>query len=95
MCGCILALLALVTPRLVLVILWLATDYLSRAFDTWVWPLLGFFFLPLTTLAAAWSINTYGGVRGLGLVAVVLGVLVDLGILGGSEGSRRRRRSLA
>src|SRR4051812_49134825 len=49
--GCLLALLALISPRLVLVVLWIFDDVLSRAFDSWILPLLGFFLLPWTTLA--------------------------------------------
>ena len=81
--GCLIALLILFLPRTVMVVLWLFTDYLSMAYGTWVWPLLGFFFLPTTTLAYAVAENRYGGVRGIGLVLVILGVLLDLGALGG------------
>jgi hypothetical protein len=56
-----------------------------------LWPLLGFFFMPLTTLAYAWAINSGGSVQGLYLVVVVLAVLMDLGLLGSGEASRRRR----
>ena len=89
MCGCILALVALITPRFVLIVLWLTTDYLSRAYDGWLLPFLGFFFLPLTTLAGAWSIHTYGGIEGFGLIAVILAALIDLGVIGGSESARQ------
>jgi hypothetical protein len=81
--GCLIALVILFLPRTVMVVLWLFTDYLSTAFGTWVWPLLGFFFLPTTTLAYAVAENRYGGVRGIGLVLLILGVLLDLGALGG------------
>ena len=81
--GCLIALVILFLPRTVMVVLWLFTDYLSAAFGTWVWPLLGFFFLPTTTLAYAVAENRYGGVRGIGLVLVILGVLLDVGALGG------------
>jgi hypothetical protein len=81
--GCLIALLILLLPRTVMVVLWLFTDYLSMAYGTWVWPLLGFFVLPTTTLAYAVAQNRYGGVRGIGLVLVILGVLIDLGMIGG------------
>ena len=88
--GCLLALLVLAIPRTVMVVLWLFTDYLATAYGTWVWPLLGFFFLPTTTLAYAVAQNRYDGVRGIGLVLVVLGVLLDLGALGGGRGVGKR-----
>ena len=46
-------LLGFFTPRIVLMILWLFTNYLTRAYETYVWPTLGFVFLPATTLAYA------------------------------------------
>src|SRR5262249_22072178 len=51
--GCLIALLALLSPRLALFLLWIFSDVLSRAFDSWIVPLLGFFLLPWTTLAYA------------------------------------------
>jgi hypothetical protein len=90
--GCLVALIVLALPRTVMVILWLFTDYLAQAFGTWVWPLLGFFFLPTTTLAYAVAQNRYDGVEGWGLVLVVLGVLIDVGALGGGRGAGKRWR---
>jgi hypothetical protein len=55
--GCLLVLLALISPRLALFGVWLFGDLLGRAFDNWLVPLIGFFILPWTTLAYAvmWS----------------------------------------
>ena len=86
---CVLALLAFLGPRLVLFLLWLFTNYLSRAFDTLLWPLLGFLFLPWTTIAWAIAQNELGGLNGLGLLVVILGVLADVGVLGGGARGRR------
>jgi hypothetical protein len=86
---CVLVLLALVGPRVVLALLWLFTNYLSRAFDAFLWPLLGFFFLPWTTIGYAIAQNEFGGLSGLGILVVALGFLVDIGVVGG--GARQRR----
>jgi hypothetical protein len=88
---CLLGCLALATPRLVLALVWLFSDgYIGRAYQTVIWPLLGFFFLPLTTLAYAFAYNsTDGHVSGWYLVLVVVAVLVDLGLVGG-HASRHR-----
>lgn len=88
---CLIALIACCFPRLVMVVLWLTTDYLTRAFQTALWPVLGFCFLPYTTLAYAWAKNSHGSIEGGYLVVVVLGVLLDLGVLGGGAGARRMR----
>ena len=31
--------------------IWLLSDWFGRSFDSWVWPLLGFFIMPYSTLA--------------------------------------------
>jgi hypothetical protein len=86
--GCLLVLLALVTPRFVLVVLWLFSDYLNQAFTSGWWGLLGFFFLPTTSIAYAIAQNEFtargGGLEAAGIIVIVIGVAVDLGLLGGS-----------
>ncbi len=89
---CVLILLAFFTPRIVLFILWLFTDYLIRAFDGFLLPFLGFLFLPATTLAYAIAQNELGGLNGLGVVVVLVGLAVDVGLLGG--GARQRRMAV-
>ena len=84
--GCLGFILGLATPRLVMVILWIFTDYLGRAYDGIIVPLLGFFFLPTTTLTYAIAENETHGVRGWGLALVIVGVLLDLGIWGNGRG---------
>ena len=76
--GCLIVLFVLFLPRTIMVVLWLFSDYLSTAFGTWVWPLIGFFILPTTTLAYAVAQNRYGGVKGVGLVK-------ELDVAGGKE----------
>ena len=83
--------LALAAPRLALFLVFLFSGYLGRAYETNLWPFLGFFFLPLTTLAYAWAVNSNGSVTGLYLVIVILAVLADLGIVGGGAAGRKRR----
>jgi hypothetical protein len=86
--GCLFAIVALITPRFVLFILWLFTDYLNTAISSGWLGLLGFFFLPTTTIAYAVAQNEYtargGGLETFGVVLIVLGVAVDVGLLGGS-----------
>lgn len=82
--------LALLTPRFAIVLVVLFSDYIGRAFDSFIWPFLGFLFMPLTTLAYAWAINSRGSVEGLQLAVVVIAVLMDLGLIGGSAASRKR-----
>ncbi len=75
-----------------LFVLWLFSDLLSRAFDDWIVPVLGFFLLPWTTLgyAVMWNVGTHG-VSGFEWFIVILAFFFDLGSY--AEG-RRGRRSL-
>jgi hypothetical protein len=91
--GCVAALLALISPRLALVFIWIFYDLLGRAFDSWVLPVLGFFLLPWTTLAYAvmWSVGT-NEVTGFEWFVVVLAFLGDLSSHGGGARSASARR---
>ena len=68
----------------------LFSNYIGRAYDTTLWPLLGFFFMPLTTLSYAFAINSNGSVDGMHLVLVVVTVLLDLGLVGAGSKTRWR-----
>ena len=87
--ACLGALLALISPRLALVFLFLFSDLLGDAFDSWVVPALGFVLLPWTTLAyaAMWSVGL-NGVTGIEWSFVVLGFAVDLGAYAGGGRAR-------
>ncbi len=90
---CLIGCLALLTPRLAILLVFFFTNYIGRAYETALWPLLGFVFMPLTTLAYAWAVNTNTTVTGIYLVVVVIAVLIDLGLVGTSASARRSRRS--
>ncbi|HKF80547.1 MAG TPA: hypothetical protein VKB17_06955 [Thermoleophilaceae bacterium] len=76
--ACLAALLALISPRLALFAIWIFSDLLSRAFESWIVPLLGFFLLPWTTLAYAVFWDSGHGVRGFEWFLVVLAFMFDL-----------------
>ena len=89
---CLLGCAALLFPRLIIVLTVIFSDYIGQAYQTILWPLLGFIFLPLTTLAYAWAWHYgNGSVNGLGLVAVVIAVFIDLGLLGGCASNKKVR----
>jgi hypothetical protein len=90
--ACFAALLALISPRLALFAIFVFSNLLSRAFDSWLVPLIGFFLLPWTTLAYAlmWSAGT-NEVVGFEWFIVILAFLIgDLGAYAGGSRSRRR-----
>jgi len=88
--GCFAAILALISPRLALFAILIFSDWIGRAFDGWVLPVLGFFLLPWTTLAytVMW-VSGGRGVDGLEWALVVLAFLFDVGSW--REGDRGRR----
>jgi hypothetical protein len=88
---CLVALLSLFIPRIVLFFIWLFSDAFSRAYETIVWPVLGFIFVPYTTLAYMGAmlynnheVNVFWG------IVIVVAVLADLGSLSSGPVSRRK-----
>lgn len=88
---CLLVLIALIVPRLTLFFMWL-TGYGGRAFETVIWPLLGFFFMPYTTCAYAIGINANDGFHGWSLVLLIVAIVLDLSSHGGTDRVRRSRQ---
>jgi hypothetical protein len=86
---CLLLILVLAFPRLGLLLLFFFTHYLDRAFQSILLLILGFLFLPLTTLAYAWMINSGLQVAGINLLWLLIAALIDLGALGGGYSRRR------
>ncbi|HET7508639.1 MAG TPA: hypothetical protein VFJ65_00175 [Solirubrobacterales bacterium] len=77
--GCLVILLAFLSPRLALFAIFLFSDLLSRAFDSWFVPFLGFFLLPWTTLAYAVMWSSSDRVYGFEWFIVILAFLLDIG----------------
>lgn len=88
--------LAFLSPRFAFVLVWLFSDgYIGKAIQPWGWALLGFLFLPLSTLTFAYAMNSLapaGQVAPLGWVLIAVAGLLDLGILGGGRRATRRRK---
>jgi hypothetical protein len=88
---CLLLILFLAFPRIALLLLFIFSNYLQRAYHGLILPLLGFLFLPLTTLAYAWMVNTRQPTTGVNLLILIIAVAIDLGGIGGGEYHRRSR----
>ena len=87
---CLAAVIALITPRLLIVALWLFSDWFTGVFDLVLWPVLGFFFTPTTLLWYTVVENWYGGEWGtLQIIVVVITLLIDLS----PASSKRKRKS--
>ena len=88
---CLILAVAVAGPRLAIVLLAVFTSFFEKAYDGLLLPLLGFLFLPFTTLAYAWAINSRGEVAGVQEVVLIIAVLADLGVFSGGARERRRR----
>jgi hypothetical protein len=89
--GCLLALLAAISPRFVIFLLWVFSDRLTIAFHSGWEGILGFLFLPYTTLFYALVYAPGRGVDSFGWFIVALGVLLDLSSHLFSSRARRGR----
>jgi hypothetical protein len=93
MCGCLFVIAAAISPRLGVFVLWAFTDRMSIAFDSFWWALIGFVFLPWTTVAWALVYAPRDGVTGFGWVIVAFAFIVDLSTHIGSATARREERA--
>ena len=89
-CACLFALLAAGAPRLALVLMWLLTPWVGRAFSgSFIVPVLGFIFLPLTTVV--YVLVSPGGLSGFDWLLLAVGFFIDVGSYGSGAYGRRRR----
>jgi hypothetical protein len=94
MCGCLVALGALISPRLAIFLVWLFDrSRMSAAFDSFWVPLLGFFFLPWTTLAWAVAYAPIRGVTGFGWFLVIFAFFADIMTYVSGHQARQQRRA--
>ncbi len=91
---CLLTVLLFIGPRAGILV-WALIDPVlwDRAFDSFIWPLLGFIFLPWTTLMFVLvSPAGFAGIAGLDWMWLGLGFLADISsYAGGGYGNRSRR----
>ena len=89
--GCFLIVIALAVPRVMMLGALLYTDWFQRAFDNRAWPILGFVFMPYTTLAyMAAMLNNSHAVTGVWLALFIAAVIVDVAHWGGGGHTYRR-----
>ena len=88
---CLLAILALATPRVVILLVYFFSNFFKGLYHGMLWPVLGFIFLPTTFLwysavqrwwAGQWSFWP--------VVGIIIALMIDL-----SPASGRRRRAVA
>jgi hypothetical protein len=86
---CFLVAIALVTPRVLILVLWLFTGWFRGMFHSAFWPVLGFIFLPTTLFWYSAVFNWCGGQWQLPqIIGLIIAVMIDL-----SPASARRSRA--
>lgn len=76
--GCLTALVSGFS-RIMLLMYWISRPVAwNAAFDTWIFPCLGFLFLPFTTLIYVWLVQGVGGIQGLDWLWLGLAVFCDV-----------------
>jgi len=87
---CLLAVLIVAFPRVAIVLLYLFTSFFTGVYDSDLLPLVGFLFLPFTLIAYTFLANMHQPHDTMFLVVIFIAVIVDLGLIGGSNRVRRR-----
>jgi hypothetical protein len=80
-------LIALITPRLLIVVLWLFTTWFRGIFPIALWPVLGFIFLPTTLI---WYTAVQHWFDGQWTLWPIVGVVIALAIDVSPARGRRR-----
>lgn len=87
---CLLALVALLTPRIAIALLWFFTTWFQGMFASVLWPILGFIFLPTTLLWYSVVQRYFEGVWSLWpVVGVIIALMIDA-----SPATGRRRAAV-
>jgi len=77
------ALLALLLPRLTIFLIWLLSTWFNGVFVEPILPILGFLFMPYSLLWYSVVVNSYGGSWGaLQIIGLIIAVLMDLSASG-------------
>jgi len=93
MCGCFVALVALISPRFAIFLVWVFdSSRMSAAFNSFWIALLGFLFLPWTTLAWAIVYAPVRGVTGFGWFVVAIAFVADIMTYVSGQQARQQRR---
>ncbi len=64
-------------PRLAILVWWIFSPaYINQLFQTWIWPILGWIFLPWSTLM--YMVVAPGGIIGFDWILLGIGVFADM-----------------
>lgn len=87
----VLVVLAIIAPRVVLLVLWFLTNWFEGMFSSLLAPILGFIFLPTTLIWYSIVQHRFGGAWTLWpVVGIVIALLIDVSPFRGGRYRRRR-----
>lgn len=86
---CLVALFALISPRLAIALIFLFTERMTIAFTSGWMGIFGFLFLPWTTLAWTLCYAPFSGIQGFGWFVVLLGFFADISSYASSRNLQR------
>lgn len=90
---CCLLILILLFPRAAIVLLFFFSHYLNAPYhNNLILLILGFIFLPLTTIVYAWMFHAGIPIAGINILWLILTAAIDLGMVGGGYQHHRRYR---
>ena len=83
--ACLLAVLVVAFPRIAIVLLYFFTNFFSGIYHSFLIPILGFVFLPLTLIAYTYLLDAHMPVNSVSsLVVLFIAIILDLGLVGGA-----------
>lgn len=75
----LLALLALLAPRISILVVWISSTWFDGLFTSSLWPVLGFIFLPTSLLWYTVVLHWFGGVWSLWtVVGLAIAFIIDV-----------------
>jgi hypothetical protein len=94
---CLVSLAAFLSPRFVIVFMWIFTNRLTIAFESWWMGFAGFLLLPWTTVMYAICYQPVFGISGFGYLLVAGGVVLDIASYagGGRTAQQRQQQQIA
>lgn len=79
--GCLLLILVIISPRLAMLLIWLVSDWVDRAFNGWLIPVLGVIFLPWTTVLYTVGYVLSGDAAApWGILGIFIGLFLDIAL---------------
>jgi hypothetical protein len=88
--ACLLAVLVVAFPRIAIVLLYLLTNFFSGIYHSFLVPILGFIFLPLTLIAYTYLVDAHMPLNNISsLVIIFIAIILDLGLVRGATWRRR------